>query len=232
MRDTKIIGWQKSSFIDFPGTVSTVLFLSGCNLRCPYCHNPGIVLNQYDPILFDDIRAYITKYKHILEGVVISGGEPSLHRGLKSLCDDLKTFDLRIKIDTNGLNPEAIINCAPDYLALDIKTAIEKYSRLTSISSLPHDYRERLGMAIGVAKRMSQNAEVRITAVPGIVDIDDVDSLCIDLRGVSKLFIQQFNPSQDMLDPAYSSLKPYTLLELDGFRDRFLRAGVGCEVRA
>ncbi|MDR3013378.1 MAG: anaerobic ribonucleoside-triphosphate reductase activating protein [Chitinispirillales bacterium] len=225
-----IVGWQKTSLIDFPGTVSTVLFLFGCNLRCPYCHNPGIVLEQYETLLYNDIREHIIKRKGIVEGAVISGGEPSIHSGLQSLCDDLRSLGLRVKIDTNGLEPEVINSCAADYLALDIKTAIEKYPRLNVRQSY-NDYRERLGMSIDIVKRMGKNAEIRITAVPGIIDESDIDSLLIDLRGVGKIFIQPFNPSRQMIDPAYSSVKPYEQRELEVWRRRFLDAGIDCEVR-
>ena len=225
-----IIGWQKTSFIDFPGTVSTVLFLSGCNLRCPYCHNPGIVLGQYESILYDDIREHIIKRRGIIEGAVISGGEPTIHSCLKFLRDDLRSLGLRVKIDTNGLEPEAINDCAPDYLALDIKTAIEKYPRLNVLQSY-NDYRERLGMSIDIAKRMGENAEIRITAVPGIVDDDDIDGLLIELRGVNKVYIQQFDPNYQMIAPSYSSIKPYNPHELETWRKKFLDAGIDCAVR-
>ncbi|MCL2219595.1 MAG: anaerobic ribonucleoside-triphosphate reductase activating protein [Chitinispirillia bacterium] len=224
----EIIGWQKNSFIDFPGTVSTVLFLSGCNLRCPYCHNPGVVFGEYEPVPFDDIKNYIIKRRGIIEGAVITGGEPSVHSGLRGLCDDLKTLGMRVKIDTNGLEPEEVIMCDFDYLALDIKTSLKKYGLLQA----PYrDYRERLGQSVDIVKTMGDCAEIRITAAPGIIDREDIDSLCIELRGVKRLFIQQYEPAPRMLDPSYRTIKPYEPDELELWREKFLAAGIGCRIR-
>jgi len=224
----KISGWTKTSFIDYPGLPSALIFLSGCNLRCPYCHNPGIVLDNYPPVPFGVIEAHIIKRKGVIEGAVISGGEPTLHPGLKDLSDAIKALGLKVKIDTNGLEPDVLAECRPDYLAVDIKTAPDKYRLLNS----PYgDCRERLSKSINIAESMGADAEIRITAAPGIVDRGDMERLCMELRGVSKVFIQQFNPNQPMLDPAYSSVKPYGADELELMRDMFLEAGIECGVR-
>jgi pyruvate formate lyase activating enzyme len=224
----KITGWQKSSFIDFPGTVSTVLFLSGCNLRCPYCHNPGIVLGQYEPIPFDEIKNYIRRREGMIEGAVITGGEPSLYGGLLELCDELKAMGLKVKIDTNGLEPEKVIMCDYDYLALDIKTSFKKYQLLNTPYN---DNNKRLCQSVDIVKTMGECAEVRITAVPGIIGGDDIDSLCMELRGVNKIFIQQFSARQQTLDPSYRSIAPYTADELEIWRKKFLDTGIDCRVR-
>ena len=223
-----ISGWTKTSFIDYPGCPATLLFLSGCNLRCPYCHNPGIVNGEYDVVPFEAIEDHITKRKNVIEAAVISGGEPTLHLGLADLCDKIKSRGLKVKIDTNGLEPDVLTTCNPDYLALDIKTALDKYRKLNS--SYDND-RERLSKSIEIVKSMGENAEIRITAAPGIVDQGDIESLCIDLRGVSKVFIQQFNPNQPMLDPAYTLIKPYDVDELESMRNTFLKAGIECMLR-
>ncbi|MCL2690607.1 MAG: anaerobic ribonucleoside-triphosphate reductase activating protein [Chitinispirillia bacterium] len=224
-----INGWQKSSFIDYPGTVSTVLFLCGCNLRCPYCHNPEVVRGEFEQIDFSVIKEYILKHKNFIEGVVISGGEPTLCDDLQEICGDLRGLDLKIKLDTNGLLPQKITQCAPDYLALDIKTSFNKYPAL--LGAPYTDCTERLRQSIGVVKKMGDKAEIRITAVPGIVDREDIESLRKELHGVRKIFIQPFVPAPCMLDPSYSSVKPYPQEELELWRGLFLREGVDCGVR-
>ena len=226
-----ISGWTKTSFIDYPGCPATLLFLPGCNLRCPYCHNPGIVLDSYPPIPFSDIKDHIIKRKGVIEGAVISGGEPTLHSGLTDLCGEIKSLGLKVKIDTNGLEPDVLTECHPDYLALDIKTSLDKYRLLNIPDQYGIDCRERLSKSINIVKSMGDNAEVRITAAPGIVDRGDIESLRAELRGVSKVFIQPFNPNRPMLDPAYSSVKPYEADELELMRDMFREAGIECEVR-
>jgi len=226
-----ISGWTKTSFIDYPGCPAALLFLSGCNLRCPYCHNPGIVLDSYPPIPFSDIKDHIVKRKGVIEGAVISGGEPTLHSGLADLCGEIKSLGLKVKIDTNGLEPDALADCRPDYLALDIKTSLDEYRLLNIPDQYKSGCRERLSKSISIVKSMADNAEIRITAAPGIVDQGDIESLCTDLRGVNKIFIQQFNPNQQMLDPAYSSVKPYGVDELEAMRSLFEEAGIECAVR-
>jgi pyruvate formate lyase activating enzyme len=226
----EIAGWQKSSFIDFPGIVSTVLFLSGCNLRCPYCHNPGIVDGAFEPVSFDEVREYIVKRGGVIEGAVISGGEPSIHNGLKGLRGELKALGLKVKIDTNGLEPDVITGCNPDYAALDVKTSPEKY-HLLNIPPKYNDIRERLRLSIDIVRKMGDSAEVRITAVPGIIDRDDIDCLAQELRGVKKIFIQQFETAPLMLDPSYKSVKPYPTTELEVWREIFIKAGIDCVVR-
>jgi len=228
LHDVEIAGWLKSSFIDFPETVSTVIFLSGCNLRCPYCYNPGIVNNAYGTVHFDEVREHLIKRMGLIEGVVISGGEPTLHAGLPKLCDALKVLGMRVKIDTNGLEPERIIVCDFDYLALDVKTSLKKYPLLNS----PYrDCAGRIGQSVDIVKSMGDYAEVRVTAVPGIVDRDDIAGLCVELHGVASVFIQQFEPGQPMLDPTCSTVKPYPVEELEIWQGMFLDAGIDCYIR-
>jgi pyruvate formate lyase activating enzyme len=224
----EISGWTKTSFIDYPGRPAMLLFLSGCNLRCPYCHNPGIVLGQYESISLEAVKERVIKRKGVIEGVVVSGGEPTLHSGLAGLCGELRSLGLMVKIDTNGLEPDVLTGCRPDYLAVDVKAIPEKYRLLGWRHG---DCRERLSKSINIARAMGENAEIRITAVPGIVGRGDMEPLIPMLCGVSKVFIQQFNPTQPMLDPSCSSVKPYGADELEAMRDVLLGAGIDCAVR-
>jgi pyruvate formate lyase activating enzyme len=224
----EIAGWAKTSFIDYPGVPSVLIFLAGCNLRCPYCHNPGVVNGQYGQVPFDLIRDHIIKRQNVLEGAVISGGEPTLHPWLPDMCGDLMELGLKVKIDTNGLEPGMILDSVPDYVALDIKTAIGKYNLLGVAGK---GYRKRLEQSINIAAAMGEMAEVRITAVPGIVNMEDIEALSEDLQGVNSVFIQQFNPDKPMLDPAYSSVKPYGMDALEAMRDILSGAGINCSIR-
>ncbi|MFP4012632.1 MAG: anaerobic ribonucleoside-triphosphate reductase activating protein [Chitinispirillaceae bacterium] len=226
--DLRISGWVKSSFVDFPGTVSTVLFLSGCNLRCPYCHNPQVVKNGHVLLEWEPIRDYLEKRRGILDGAVISGGEPTLHSGLGYLCRELKKLGLKIKIDTNGLLPEKIEQNIPDYLALDVKTSLENYKRVkTPFLDSP----ERLRRSLDIVRSMGECAEVRITAVPGIVDESDVDELCKELAGVENVYIQQFSNQSELLESTFAQKKPFEPEKLKQWQQKFLQAGLNCQVR-
>ena len=122
-------GWTKNSFIDYPGTVSTVLFFSGCNLRCPYCHNCSLLDNPPDISgRSREFWKFLEKRKGLVEGVVISGGEPTLHPHLKDSIRELQQTGYKVKLDTNGLQPEVIAEFACDYVALDIKTEPGNYT--------------------------------------------------------------------------------------------------------
>lgn len=128
-------GLQKHSLIDFPGKISAVLFFSGCNFRCPYCHNPQLVAppaSGAKGLSIAAVEAFLEERRGLLEGVVLSGGEPTLQPGLPDLCRRLKVMGYAVKLDTNGSRPQVIRRLAAeglvDYLAMDIKTDPERYA--------------------------------------------------------------------------------------------------------
>jgi pyruvate formate lyase activating enzyme len=128
-------GLQKHSLIDFPGKISAVLFLCGCNFRCPYCHNPQLVAppaSEAQGLSIAAVEAFLEERRGLLEGVVLSGGEPTLQPGLPDLCRRLKAMGYAVKLDTNGSRPQVIRRLAAeglvDYLAMDIKTDLERYA--------------------------------------------------------------------------------------------------------
>jgi pyruvate formate lyase activating enzyme len=232
MRDgaSNIIGWIKNSFIDFPGTVSTVLFFSGCNLRCPYCHNPGIVLNSLpEEISFGHIRTFLEKRKGTIEGVVLSGGEPTMHPGLLDIVKEIRALGYLTKLDTNGLRPGVIRALAPDYLALDVKTLPSNYPAL--LKSLYADTPERLASSIEIARLMEDNAEVRITGAPGIIDRMVIIELAELLKGVRNVFLQPMQTKAELLDPAMRELGPIPMEELEAYRKILLRHVDNCTIR-
>lgn len=132
----KIGGLQKHSLIDYPGKISCVLFLAGCNFDCPYCHNPqltGEPAGRPEAITVEDVLAFLVQRRGWLEGVVVSGGEPTLHPDLPNLCRRIKNLGYPVKLDTNGSRPEVLRALLAaglvDYLAMDIKTEPERYAK-------------------------------------------------------------------------------------------------------
>ena len=129
---------RKTSFIDFPGLISAVIFFPGCNLRCPWCCNRELVLKTADCIALDHALDHIVKRRRLLGGVVLSGGEPTLFAGLGAVIKQIKAIGLQVKLDTNGLLPgvlEALCiskDTTPDYIAMDVKTAPKRYWELLS----------------------------------------------------------------------------------------------------
>lgn len=224
----KIAGWNRLSFIDFPGSVSTVLFFPGCNLRCPYCHNPGVVLDGYSAVDVPAVFRYLEKHRDLVEGAVLSGGEPTIQPGLPAFADRLRTLGARIKLDTNGLLPGVTRELNPDYLALDIKTVPSRYPELGCTSA---DAEARLLLSIGIVKAMGANAEIRITVAPGFVDAGVMEALRETLAGVAKVFLQPCRTGAPLLDPEFAKTTPFSIEKIREFK-KILDPVVGeCVIR-
>lgn len=223
-----ISGWQKNSFIDFPGTVSTVLFFEGCNLRCPYCHNPDIVLRKLPHISWNSIQSYLDRRKGIIEGVVLSGGEPTLYDFLPDLVKELREDGFLVKIDTNGTNPEMIRKCKPDYLALDIKTDPLRYVEL---GCKDLQFGEKLKDTLDIVKSMGYASEVRITMASPFINETVIFRIAEMLIGVKKVFLQPLKITGMLLDPSFGPQNVITSGDISAFRD-IIAAGVeSCIVR-
>ncbi|MBQ4535258.1 MAG: anaerobic ribonucleoside-triphosphate reductase activating protein [Clostridia bacterium] len=124
-------GFLKQSFVDFPANISAVIFTNGCSFDCWYCHNKGLLsLNNKPKYNFDEIYQFLESRKNFLDGVVISGGEPTLQKDLEEVIDKIKELGLKVKLDTNGTNPSVLQKLLPklDYVAMDIKNSLEGLS--------------------------------------------------------------------------------------------------------
>lgn len=201
--ESLIAGIQKTSLIDYPGKVSCVVFLTGCNFTCPYCHNPELARGQYpERIDRNALLAFISQRRALLDGVVISGGEPTLWTGLNSLCLELRDLGMGIKLDTNGSRPnvvEALIRDGlVDYIAMDLKTAPDNYG--------PPLCNEKAGPAVlrSIETIMNGGAEYefRTTCVHPFVTEGRLRTMAAAVRGARRLILQRFNP-QKTLDPGY-----------------------------
>ena len=198
-------GLQKQSLIDFPGKISCVLFTSGCNFTCPYCHNPDLVRGQVKQSLAlkeESIYDFLEKRKGFLGGVVISGGEPTLHRGLSTFCRNIKKMGYPIKLDTNGSRPETlkqlIWNHAVDYIAMDIKTDPSAYPR--EISS--HMNTANILESIALIMTAGVSYEFRTTCVKPFVDIPIMEKISQAIKGADCYALQQFK-NENVLSPEY-----------------------------
>ncbi|ALO17350.1 tRNA-modifying enzyme [Salinivirga cyanobacteriivorans] len=175
VKNLKIGGFTKQSFIDWKGRTCAVVFTKGCNFRCSYCHNPSLVLkNQIkkmpdiDP---DEILDYLKSRKDWLDGVVVTGGEPTLHIGLPEFLCKIKSLGLAVKLDTNGSNPcllkELIAHELVDYVAMDIKTCLKKeaYNEITNCSD--QNLIEKIQQSLEVLRSSGIDYQLRTTALPG-----------------------------------------------------------------
>ena len=198
-------GLQKNSLIDYPGKVSCVLFLSGCNFSCPYCHNPDLASGRLTGNAWPDEKAvydFLESRKGFLDGVVISGGEPTLDKGLFPLCEKIKRIGYPIKLDTNGSQPQVIKQLIDeglvDYIAMDIKTNPLHYSPV-----LVKDYDPaQLLASIHTIMETAKAYEFRTTCVKPIVDEQSIIKIAKTIRGATLYVLQQFRNGR-VLHPEY-----------------------------
>ncbi|MGD0978923.1 MAG: anaerobic ribonucleoside-triphosphate reductase activating protein [Candidatus Bathyarchaeia archaeon] len=224
----KFSGIQKTSLVDFPNHVASVLFTPGCNLRCPYCHNWRIVVDPKPPFMNDEVTLKILEErKRFVDAVVVTGGEPTIHKELPRFLKRLKEGSFMVKLDTNGLNPWALEECLPyvDYVALDVKTSLGKYGRLGAgdTAELVH--------TIEILKTGKVECEFRTTVVPGFVDEEDLIEIGGLVKGVKSFVLQQFVPD-DTLDKTLNSLKPYSRESMAGFAESMKRYAENVMLRA
>lgn len=227
--DAGIVGWLKNSYIDFPGAVSTVLFFRGCNLHCPWCHNPAIVNGTSPPVDTGELYRWLEKRKGLIDGVVLTGGEPTLHNVLlPHVVAECRRFGYTIKLDTNGLRPDMIDLVSPDYLAMDLKTDPLRYHQLGWNGG---DCIGLLTESLNIVKRMGDRAEVRITVVAPFVDEDIIDNLLPLLDGVKKVFLQPVNLKYPVLQPEMVKNGSVSFERLERFREKITSVVGKCTVR-
>lgn len=175
----KIGGLVKFSLIDYPGHVAAVLFTQGCNFRCPYCHNPELVYpEQYGALVpQEEIKTFLSKRCGQLDGVVITGGEPTLHADLPEFIADIRSYGYKIKLDTNGSNPEMLKKLLADklvdFVAMDIKAPMSKYSRVAGVPTDTSAIRE----SIATLKSCGVPHEFRITMDTSLLTAGDLSEL-------------------------------------------------------
>jgi len=216
----EIKGIEKFSSRDFPGHISSTVFLGGCNFRCPYCHNAELALRpetlQTTPV--DIFLSYLDGRRGWLEGICLTGGEPLLHETVEDLVRVIRERGLLVKLDTNGSFPERLEGLLSsgllDWVAMDVKAPLERYREVTRSNV---DV-ERIVRSVDVIRKSGVRCTFRTTVVPGLVGKDDVMKIGEWLHGVESYSIQPF-VANDPIDPAYLEKKPYSRTELEAILD-------------
>lgn len=213
------------SFVDWDGKVSSVFFLPSCNFRCPYCHNVALVLHPEteETTSFERVEDYLKKHRTWIDGICITGGEPTLHSDLPDLCSKLKEMGFPVKLDTNGTNSmmvKALIEKGlVDYVAMDIKASLtaEKYSKAIGVNA--EKLLEKVEETIRTLLGSKIDYEFRTTVVPTLHEEKDIEEICGSIKGCKKYVLQKFDISvgKETLDPNFSKLKPYTDKEMEMF---------------
>ena len=196
-----IDGLQKLTLLDYPGKVACLIFTKGCNFRCPFCHNAPLVIDKSSAanISEEEVFEYLNKRKNILDGVVITGGEPLLQKDIKEFIVKVKSYGYMVKLDTNGTNPklldELIKEGIIDYVAMDVKNTFEKYNITSGCKNVDLD---KIRESIDLLKNSKIDHEFRTTIVKEFHDISDLEKIMSYVEG-SKYFIQNYVDSENVI---------------------------------
>lgn len=191
-----IKGFQGTSLLDFPERIASLIFFGGCNLSCPYCHNPALVESpdSYPTIPISEVLEQLRARQGFIDGVVVSGGEPTLDRELATLLREIKQMGLQVKLDTNGLRPDVLTVLLTeqlvDYVGLDVKTSLPRYGELHSRNV---DFGQ-LAKSIALLKEATIEVEFRTTCAPGLIEAVDIHAIGQSLKGAPLWVLQQFVP--------------------------------------
>jgi len=185
-------GLQKSSLIDFPEKISAIIFTQGCNFCCGYCHNPELLKTKETTFSLEDIYNFLETRKAKLDGVVITGGEPTLHKDLKNVVQKIKNMDYAVKLDTNGTNPKMLKELMQkdllDYIAMDIKAPLDKYDKVTGVNVDTQKIKD----SIDLIKSSNVEYEFRTTVLKCFLSINDIYDIGNTIKGAKKYYLQKF----------------------------------------
>lgn len=212
----EIKGFIDHSLVDWDGHVSAVIFLPNCNFRCPFCYNVSLVLRpgELGTIPFEIISECLAKSRWLIDGVVITGGEPTMSRNLPELCASIKEKGFLVKLDTNGTDPsmieELVRKGLVDYVAMDIKAPLkyESYSKAAGMKD--ERLLSRVVETMNFLLKGSVDYEFRTTLVPTIHDEESVKKICSSIAGCKRYVLQPFKSGVETIDPTFRSLKPFS----------------------
>ncbi len=194
-------GFHKVSLVDYPGRVSAVVFLNGCNFQCPYCHNPDLARGAAGgAVAAESVFSYLAARRGLLDGVVITGGEPTLQPGLANFCDTIRSMGYPIKLDTNGSRPECLASLITarrvDYVAMDVKTDLPAYAAM----STEREIAARIRTSIDLIMDAGVDYEFRTTCIRPLVSVPVIKRITSLIKGARVYAIQKFY-AKKTLDP-------------------------------
>ena len=202
-----IHGLQKMTLVDYPGKVAAILFTGSCNFRCPFCQNASLVMNpQSEPeIPEDEIFGYLEKRRKMLEGVVITGGEPTVHSDLLSYMARIKDLGFSVKLDTNGYRPDVLKRAVEggyaDYVAMDIKNSFKRYAETAGVS---HLFIDLIKESISFLMEGKVPYEFRTTVVHELHSDEDFEEIGETLAGCQSYYLQTYSERGDIINPIFT----------------------------
>lgn len=232
----KIGGLQKLTLVDYPSKIAATVFLTGCNFKCGFCHNAGLVdveeIKKQPEISEKDFFEFLDSKVGLIDGICITGGEPTINLNLIDFIKKIKEKGFLVKLDTNGSNPEMLEGIIRpiggeklvDFIAMDIKTSIDVKSQ-DPISNA-QNYGKATGVNVNIdnikrsvklIKNSGIDYEFRTTVVPGVVEKEDIEKIGQWLQGAKKFALQQFR-NQKVLDKSFETVQPYSEETLKEFK--------------
>lgn len=211
----RIVGLMKTTLLDYPGKVASTIFTGGCNFRCPYCHNGDLVLNHttMEPYSEEEIFSHLNKRKNTLNGVCITGGEPTLQSELPEFIRKVKTLNLLVKLDTNGTNPAMLRSLLEegllDYVAMDIKHCRSKYNDVACMNPLNLQSIEE---SVDILKNCNIDYEFRTTVTRELHKMEDFEEIGKWIEGSKAYYLQPYKESEQVISKIFTT---YSASEFD-----------------
>ena len=230
-------GLDKLSLLDYPDRLSAIVFTQGCNFRCQYCYNPMLVLPMGEELQKDhliseeDLFAFLQKRADKLDGVVITGGEPTLHADLPEFIQKIRKLGYLIKLDSNGTNPDMLKKLIDeqllDYIAMDFKAPREKYELVVGV---PVDF-SKIAKSVKIIKASNLPHEFRTTVVPSLLNQVDILAMAEFLAGDSKWYLQEFQSNKDLVNKKFEGSSMYSRRDLQEMAEQARKYMKNCRVR-
>ena len=223
----KFKGFIKTSLIEYPGKIVSVVFTAGCNFRCPFCQNPDLVLgpDSLPSISEKEVIEHLVSKKKWLDGLAITGGEPTIHKSLPLFIRKIKKRGFLVEIETNGTNPQMLKGLIKerivDFIAMDIKAPLEweRYKEAAGINRKDLLARVKESVEILLGKGSEIDYEFRTTVVPQLLDKEAILEIARQIKGGQRYILQQFLPEKT-LDKRYEEIKPYSKAQLEEMREK------------
>ncbi len=217
-------GFQKLSLLNFPDKTACTAFTSGCNFRCPWCHNAGLVKGETLRISSDEILSYMQKRKGLLDGICISGGEPLMTDQVLAFMEQVKKLGFAVKLDTNGSYPERLQSILSkglaDYIAMDVKNTAAGYAETIGLSEAPIS---RIRESISLLKGAEIPYEFRTTVVREFHSAEDIGEIAAELAGAAVWYLQPFRDAPEVLRKGLHAPDQVTMEEFGSIGNRFIK---------
>jgi len=241
-------GLQKFSLLDYPEHLSAIIFTLGCNFRCQFCYNPMLVRPEsvdklqdnprqgeaegYPQIISeDDLFAFLSSRQGKLDAVVVTGGEPTLHQDLPGVLGRIKEMGFKVKLDSNGTNPDMLADLLRqgllDYIAMDVKAGPDKYDLVTGAQP---DL-EKIRKSITIIKDSGLPYEFRTTMVPELVTEEDIHGIGQMIKPADKWYLQKFQSDTELVNMSFRQTKGFTDREMEAFCQTGKQYARECEMR-